>query len=203
MTEREIVEAVRQETPGSVRLLEPGEDPGCVHLYRLLRAKFLVYLCFGTSPENGEDLLQELYLVIGAAIREDRIEDPDALTAYARGAARNLRSRAIEKQAERMRNVIPIGPYLTSNDDHERAAIARDEAAELAGIFQGLLADLEPLDRSLVERFYFRGQPAEKIQAELGLGPGQFRGRMERLRKQLKQDYQRVKRYSPDEPTAA
>lgn len=209
MTEREIAEAIKR---GRTARRARPDDPAAAdelydahqHLHRLLKTKFLAYLSFGTSKENGEDLLQELCLALVLAIDEDRIEDLDALTAYARGAARNLRSRAIEQQAARMRNVIPIGPYLKANDDHERDAIARDEAAELAGIFHGLLADLDPLDRSLVERFYFRGQAAERIQADLGLGPGQFRGRMERLRKQLKADYERVKRYSPpDEPTAA
>jgi RNA polymerase sigma factor (sigma-70 family) len=209
VTDREIAEAIRRGR--EARRARP-DDPGPVdelseahgHLHRMLKTRFLGFLSFGTSKETGEDLLQELCIGMVIAIDEQRIEDLDALGAYARGMARNLRSRAIEKQSERMRKVIPIGPYLASGVDHEKDQIEREQAAELAGIFQGLLADLDPQDRSLVERFYFRGQDAAQIQSDLGIGPGQFRGKMERLRKQLKADYERIKRLSPpDEPLSA
>jgi len=194
VTEREIAEEIRARGPSG-----SGPNSAYAELYRLLRAKFLNYLSFRTSEDTGEDLLQELYTRLRVALEQDRIEDLDALSAYARGMARNIRSRAMQKQAERMRKVkiIPIGPHLKARDDVEKEAIGREEAAELAGVFQALLAELDPIDRSLVERFYFRGHPAETIQADLGLGPGQFRGRMERLRARLKSDYERIQRLSP------
>lgn len=196
MTERQIAEQLRH---------GPADDHSASReLYRLLRGKFLAFLSLGTSIENGEDLLHELFMLVTTAIAQDRVEDLDALSAYSRGVARKLRTRALQKQSERMRRVIPIGPYLKVADDQEREAITREEASELAGVFQAMLDDLDPLDRSLIERFYFRGQSAETVQADLGLGPGQFRMKMHRLRARLKSDYERIQRLAPnDGPQAA
>jgi RNA polymerase sigma factor (sigma-70 family) len=199
VTERDIAEEIRR-APASNQAASDS-------LYRLLRSKFLPFLSQGTSPENGEDLLHELYMLVRASIVADRIEDLDALSAYARGVARKLRTRAIQKQALRMRKVIPIDQVdayrKRPRHDPEDEAITREEASELAGVFQAMLAGLDPLDRSLIERFYFRGQGAERIQADLGLGPGQFRLRMQRLRQRLKDDYERIQRLAPNGPQAA
>jgi RNA polymerase sigma factor (sigma-70 family) len=224
VTQRQIADAIK--IGRAQRRLLPDEPSSCealarAHqaLYTLLKQRFASFLAFGTNDGSADDLLQELCIKMVAAIDEDRIEDLDALVPYARGMARKIKSRAIYQQFGRMRKVVSIEAYqhrganrdrevssveLRSHGDPERGAIEREEAAELAGVFQAILAELDPLDRSLIERFYFRGQDAECIQAELGLGPGQFRMKMHRLRARLKSDYERIQRLTPnDGPKAA
>jgi RNA polymerase sigma factor (sigma-70 family) len=206
VTERDIAQAIQAGSRlGFEGSMVPLVLDARAELYRLLREKFQKQLAFGTSKESGEDLLQELYMRVTRAIENDQIEDPDALVAYARGMAANLRTRAIQKQTARMRKVVRIDSYRKRDsdtlrslgNDPEQDAIAREEASELAGIFHALLADLDPIDRTMVDRFYFRGHDPVTIQADLGLGPGQFRGRMYAIRQKLKSDYERVKRLSP------
>lgn len=224
MTERQIAEAIK--LGRALRRSHPDNQAVCEHLaaahqalHGLLRSRFARFLAFGTTDGSGDDLLQQLCINMEAAIDAGRIEDLDALVPYARGMARNLKARAIHKQNVRMRKVVSIEAYshrgrdrdgerqiveLRSGGNPELASIEREEAAHLAGVFQAILSDLDPLDRALVERFYFRGQDAETIQADLGLGPGQFRMKMHRLRARLRSDYERIQRLAPDDgPQAA
>jgi hypothetical protein len=162
VTEREIATSIRVHTPHSELMLHRIEDPAYAALFTLLRSKFLGMLSVGTSLGSGEDLLQELYTIMLAALEDDRIDDLDALSAFARGAARHLRSAAIEKQTERLRRAVDIRPAFKS---YEREIIEREEAAELAGVLTAMIAGLEPLDRELVDRFYFRGHTGAMIAA--------------------------------------
>jgi RNA polymerase sigma factor (sigma-70 family) len=200
VTEREIAEAIQGPQC-------PRRSDALSELYgRLLR--FLPFLAVGTSMAAAEDLLHELYKLLISALENSRIEDPDALLAYAWGMARKLRSRALEKQAERMRKVISIEPYLAAgapdrSADPERELIDREEAAQLAAIFELLLAEMDPLDRRLVERFYLCGHNLAGIAADLGIAQDALNSRMYRLRKQLKRGYERIQRLSPDGGHAA
>src|SRR6202044_1814644 len=96
-------------------------------------------------------------------------------------------------------------PYLKASqlrapDDTEGEAATREEAAELAGIFQALMRDLDPIDRAILDRFYFRGQSRETIQSDLGMSRGAFRMRAARLRGQLRIAYRRIERLAPGSP---
>jgi RNA polymerase sigma factor (sigma-70 family) len=205
VTERQIAEAIR-----SGRKVAAQRDIGplmqaYVQLTRLLKSKFSTYFKAAAGSEAGEDLLQELFLLVIMALEEDRIEDPDALVSYARGMARNLRAKAIERQATRMRREIEPGENLKAPGvSPEAEAISRHEAAELAGIFQSLLGELDDIDREIVLRFYFRAQDAETIQGELGITREVFRVRKSRAVQRLQSMYKRTERLSPEnEPPPA
>jgi RNA polymerase sigma factor (sigma-70 family) len=202
VTEREIAEAIRQG-----RQVAAARDTGPLvqayaQLHRLLRANFLRYLVYRVGQDAGEDLLQELTLLVIQAIEEDRIEDSNALLSFARGVARNLRSRAAETQSRLMGKVIPLpkrDKTAASGDGSspEAELIDREQAAQMAGIFQSLLGELDPEHREIVLRFYFRGQPAAQIQRELKLTAMQLKARMQLARTKLQRGYRRLKLLSP------
>ncbi len=202
MTERQIAEAIKRGRAAA----EPKRDTGpLVHAYaqlhRLLRRKFDKYLAFGTGRETGEDLLQELHLLLIQAIEEDRLDDPDALLSFARGIARHIRSRAIERQAQRLKLLLPEDEREKNardpNVDTEKELIDREQAAELAGIFMGLLGELDPVDREVVLRYSFRGQTPKQVQAAMNLSATAFKMRKMRALARLRSLYNRTERLSP------
>jgi DNA-directed RNA polymerase specialized sigma24 family protein len=104
-----------------------------------------------------------------------------------------------------MRNVISIDSYRNRQPhdpraDPEHGLIERESAAALAAVFHQLLADLGPIDRRLVERFYIAGHQPAAIAAAYGFTPAGFRRRMTRIRGKLKAAYEQLNRLAPEGP---
>lgn len=204
MIQRHIAEAIRFcPLERSERQLRAE---ACRELYQLLRQRLLRYLGRGTTHQACEDMLHEIYDLMIDAIEGDRIADLDAVDAYAFGIARNVRARALEKQARRMSNVISIDSFRRRDQprdprpDAEHDLIEREAAASLAGIFHQLLSELGPMDRRLVERFYISGHEPAAIAAAYGFTPSAFEQRMYRIRRKLKAAYETLNRLSPEDP---
>lgn len=132
----------------------------------------------------AEDLAQETLRVAGAALREGRLQNPDALPGFIFQTARHLclqRYRSDERetralgrlQAERAGEAAPSDPLHLMVDEERRAAVRR------------AIARLDPGDRRLLELLYFDDLSTGDASERLGVTPDALRVRKHRALRRL------------------
>jgi RNA polymerase sigma factor (sigma-70 family) len=132
----------------------------------------------------AEDLAQETLRAAGAALREGRLSNPDALPAFIFQTARNLclqrhrsnarESRALGRlQAEQAGAAGPPDALLVLVGEERRAAVRR------------AVARLESSDRRLLELLYFDDLPTADASVRLGVTPEALRVRKHRALRRL------------------
>ncbi len=132
----------------------------------------------------AEDLAQETLRAAGAALRDGRLQNPDALPGFIFQTARHLclqrhRSEARETramgrlQAERAGDPAPPDPLHLMVGEERRAAVRR------------AIARLDSGDRHLLELLYFDDLSTADASARLGVSPETLRVRKHRALRRL------------------
>lgn len=147
--------------------------------------RVLVRRHFGNSTE-ADEVAQEVFVQVYRSLSNFRNEG--SLRAWVLAIARNQVLVHIRNETRRRRltgftvppELLEVGATTADVDpfQHETAD------AELNAL-QDCLSHLGKQPRSMVEAFYFEGQPAETIAAETGKNAGAIRMMLLRIRKQL------------------
>lgn len=135
------------------------------------------------DPTAAEDVAQETLRRVVEALREKRLEDPDALPAYVFQTARHVclhhhRSRKRERRALRRLTDIdaprggadPLSHLLT---EERRRAVRR------------ALGELREPDRRLLRLFFYEGEETDEVARRFGISRGAARVRKHRALKRL------------------
>lgn len=134
----------------------------------------------------AEDLSQETFRLTLEKIRRGDVRDPERLSGFVCGIARNLAyahlrgarpSESLDVAAERDAGDDPLGRVL----EHERNAAVRQVLAELPS----------PRDHEILRRFYLEEEEKETICADLDLSSLHFNRVLHRARQRFKELYQR------------
>lgn len=134
------------------------------------------------DPALAEDLAQEVLRRVTEALRNGRVEHPDALPAFVFQTATHLclhhyRSRGREERAlARMKAMDPApsrGPLDMLVSEETRTAVQRS------------LAELNPEDRDLLRRIYYDEEESGETARALALTPGALRVRKHRALSRL------------------
>jgi RNA polymerase sigma-70 factor, ECF subfamily len=157
-----------------VQLIRSSQSDGMEELYQCFSSGMRFYLCRQTGPQDLEDRLHDLFIVIVQAIRRGDIREPERLMGFVRTVAKRQVSAYI-------RHVVSARKE-DSDIQSERDILAVGGGPEQAAIFhqrQGLidmvLAELSDLDREVLIRFYLKEQDANQICLEMELTETQFR----------------------------
>jgi RNA polymerase sigma-70 factor (ECF subfamily) len=153
-----------------VKRLAKGEGAGFEELYDALNG-FRLYFVRRLGTEDGEDAYHDLIVRLVVQIRRGDLKESRRVLGYARVIATriviNAHATAPVDTMELFDNIVdPFGNTL----DPESIAIRRQEEEAATRI----LASLQPKHREVLLRFYVNGEPAEAIQASLGLTKTQF-----------------------------
>lgn len=152
------------------------DDPsGMEELYEVLRkgARFFLYRQLG--PHDLDDKVHDVFVIVVKAIQRGDLRDPERLMGFVRTilhrqAAGHIGQIAEERRREAdLNDVLPV--MRDQQKDPEREAID-NEKAEIAA---RVLRSIGKRDREVLIRFYLKADKPEKICAEMGLTPTQFR----------------------------
>jgi RNA polymerase sigma factor (sigma-70 family) len=170
-----------------------NDDPDAVEqLYNSFQKGLRWYMARRGVPD-GEDLAQDVFLVIVSAIQRGELRDPKCLPGFVRGVARNIASEAIRDLVKcRTRKGTLLGHPVIDYDlldyhqnrpfDDGHLAASRLPNAEHSLLerertqlmFQAL-STLRPKEREILERFYLQEHTCERICKEMNLSETQYR----------------------------
>jgi RNA polymerase sigma-70 factor (ECF subfamily) len=159
----ELVARIRQDDLSAVE-----------ELYRVFSRGVRFYLCRQLGPQDLDDKVHEVFLIVTQAIQKGDLRDPARLMGYVRTVMRRQVAAYIEEAAQRRRQHADLEYGLAIRDggeDPEKAAIERQQLE----IAWAVLKAIGRRDREVLIRFYLQEQPAEKICREMSLTETQFR----------------------------
>ncbi|MCP4658044.1 MAG: sigma-70 family RNA polymerase sigma factor [bacterium] len=176
---------------------------------RFSRGLLLMLRRLARDPSVAEDVHQETFRVVLEKARAGRIREPEKLSAFLRGTARNLLL-AEGRQGARLRtaddatalavsspwgdrggktyapSALPIG---VAGEPPQLRKLLRQEEARLV---RKLLGEMRfERDRQILVDFYLSERTKEEICAELGVAPGGFKKVLFRARERLRELWQR------------
>jgi RNA polymerase sigma-70 factor, ECF subfamily len=159
--------------PLVVERIRAGEPSGMEELYRIFSKGIRYYLYRQLGPQDLDDTVHDIFLIITQSIRRGDLRDPERLMGYVRTIVRRQVAAHIDTavQARRNSDLSDSRHTCDRNPGPERELIDRQNE-ELA---LSILNSLQKRDREVLMRFYLDEQPAEQICEEMGLSETQFR----------------------------
>jgi RNA polymerase sigma factor (sigma-70 family) len=126
------------------------------------------------DPQAVDDHVQEILMIVLAAIRSGELRDSRCLMGFVRTVTRRRVAVHIRGAMVRRRRMVSIDsadPVSPMNESPEASLAMRERIA----VVQKVLEKLCPRDRDILIRFYYDDQDAEHICREMNLTPTQFR----------------------------
>jgi len=176
-TESELSENSQGEAPSWTRLVERirDNDPaGMEELYGIFSKGIRYFLCRQLGPQDLDDKVHDVFLIIAQAIRRGDLREPERLMGYVRTVVRRQVAAHIESAVQTRRNQADIdsGPSVADhNANPEQLAMEREEEE----IALRMLRSISVRDREILTRFYLKEQSQEQICREMKLTETQFR----------------------------
>jgi RNA polymerase sigma-70 factor (ECF subfamily) len=158
-----------------VRRIQDGDTRAEAELVERHRAALLFLLRRWTrEPETAEDLCQETLRLAIQKIRQGEVREPERLTAFLRGLAKNQSIQLYRRTGERseMREELDSSCEVPDARPNALTLLLRNEKARLA---RQVLQDLgSERDRQILLRYYLAEEKAEAICQDLGLTSEHF-----------------------------
>ena len=160
--------------PELVRRIRGGDPSGMEELYGVFSKGIRLLLCRQLGPQDLDDKVHDVFLIITQAIRSGDLREPERLMGYVRTVVRHKVDAHIDSGVEARRNWTSVesdAALREGRPDPERAVIAgQNEQVALR-----ILSGIPRRDREILIRFYLKEQSAEEICREMGLTDNQFR----------------------------
>jgi RNA polymerase sigma factor (sigma-70 family) len=159
---------------GMVEQIRNGDPSALEQMYRIFSTGIRFYLCRQLGPQDLDDKVHDVFLIIVQSIQKGELREPERLMGYVRTIVRRQVAAQIDDNVKARRNQADLEFGMTLSDHHpnpERRAIEHQNE-ELA---MRILNSLPKRDREVLARFYLEEQPADRICREMGLTQTQFR----------------------------
>lgn len=160
---RALVERIRQ-----------GEAAAMEELYQVFGRGVRYYLCRQLGPQELEDKVHDIFVIVVQAIRRGELREPERLMGFIRTVMRRQVAAHINLAVHNRREQLDLELGVSLADqsiDPEESAIVRQKAKLMEVVLSGLSAR----DREILTRFYLYEQPQEQICREMQLTETQFR----------------------------
>lgn len=157
-----------------VQRVHAGDPAAMEELYRLFSTGVRFYLCRQLGPQDLDDKVHDIFLIITQSIQRGDLREPERLMGYVRTIVRRQVAQYIETAIHRRRNHADIETGFALSDQQpspERKLIAEENTK----VALGMLNSLHKRDREVLTRFYLKEQSAEQICQEMELTQTQFR----------------------------
>lgn len=159
---------------GLVEKIKHDDSGALEELYRVFSRGVRFHLCRQLGPQDVDDRVHEVFLIVAQAIRRGDLRDPERLMGYVRTVVRRQVAAQIDEVTRRRRQYADPEYGLAVRDDGtnpEQDAI-RQQHQELAW---SVLKGIGPRDREILVRFYLQEQTADEICRDMSLTETQFR----------------------------
>ena len=157
-----------------VERIQDNDPAGMEELYCVFSKGIRYFLCRQLGPQDLDDKVHDVFLIIAQAIRRGDLREPERLMGYVRTVVRRQVAAHIDSAVQARRNLQSIDPAMTLSDhqpDPERRVIEQ----ESQDVALRMLGGLPKRDREVLVRFYLQEQSAEEICRDLKLTETQFR----------------------------
>jgi RNA polymerase sigma-70 factor, ECF subfamily len=157
-----------------VQRVHDGDPSGMEELYRLFSTGVRFYLCRQLGPQDLDDKVHDIFLIIAQSIQRGDLREPDRLMGYVRTIVRRQVAAYIDRAVQSRRSHADLGFGMTLSDHHPNpeGRLIEDESNAVA---LGILNSLHKRDREVLVRFYLREQTPDEICRDMGLTETQFR----------------------------
>jgi RNA polymerase sigma factor (sigma-70 family) len=159
---------------GLVEQIRNGDPSALEQMYRVFSTGIRFYLCRQLGPQDLDDRVHDVFLIIVESIQKGELREPERLMGYVRTIVRRQVAAQIDDNVRARRNQADLSFGMTLCDHHpdpERSAIEHQNA-ELA---MRIMNSLPKRDREVLSRFYLDEQTPGRICQEMGLTETQFR----------------------------
>ena len=174
-------DAVAHETQNLVERIRRGErsaEEEFVNLYR--RPIQAIATAKTGDPDAAQDICQDVLIAVLAAIEPNQIREPDKLSAYVQGVARNLINKFRCTRATRRETDIDLIEIPGVN------LLDEVEAKERQRLVVSVLRGFSALDQQILLLSWVDGDTLEDIARKLGISHAAARKRKSRMVSKLK-----------------
>jgi RNA polymerase sigma-70 factor, ECF subfamily len=157
-----------------VQRVHEGDPSGMEELYRMFATGVRFYLCRQLGPQDLDDKVHDIFLIIAQSIQRGDLREPDRLMGYVRTIVRRQVAAYIDRAVQFRRNHADMGFGITLSDQqpNPEGRLIEDESNALA---LRILNSLNKRDREVLVRFYLHEQTPDQICRDMGLTETQFR----------------------------
>jgi RNA polymerase sigma-70 factor (ECF subfamily) len=157
-----------------VHRVREGDPSGMEDLYRMFLTGVRFYLCRQLGPQDLEDKVHDIFLIIAQSIQRGDLREPDRLMGYVRTIVRRQVAAYIDRAVQSRRSYADLGFGMTLSDQqpNPEGRLIADENTAMA---LRILNSLHKRDREVLVRFYLREQNPDEICRDMGLTETQFR----------------------------
>jgi RNA polymerase sigma-70 factor, ECF subfamily len=151
-----------------------GEASAMEELYRVFSKGVRFYLLRQLGPQDLEDRVHDVFLIITHSIQRGDLREPERLMGYVRTVVRRQVAAQIQLATHQRRNYTDIdgGVNLSGPEPSPESRVIEREALNVA---MRILRSLQKRDREVLTRYYLKEQKAEQICREMDLTETQFR----------------------------
>lgn len=130
--------------------------------------------------EDSDDCIQEIYVIVLLALRNGALRNPLYLPGYVAKVTKCQIAKTVETQVRERTVNTPIESFCWTDERPDPEY--RFRQIEYERIATESLAQLPPLDQTILSRFYLDDQTQAQICSEMELTPTQFRLRKSRAK---------------------
>jgi RNA polymerase sigma-70 factor (ECF subfamily) len=157
-----------------VAQIRGGNERSVDELYAAVTECARAHLYRSVDPQAVDDHVQEILMIVLAAIRSGELRDPQCLMGFVRTVTRRQVAVHIRGAIARRRRMVSMDSAITVSPSHESPE-ARLVLRQRAAVVKRILEKLSERDRNILIRFYYEEQDSEHICREMRLTATQFR----------------------------
>lgn len=159
---------------GVVEEIRSGNERGVDGLYAAVSDCARAQLFQSVDPQMVDDHVQEILIIVLAAIRSGELRNPECLMGFVRTVTRRQVAVHIRRAIVRRRRLVSVESTLAvaPSDESPEACFAMQQRVAAVGT---VLERLCQRDREILIRFYYEEQDSQQICSEMQLTATQFR----------------------------
>jgi RNA polymerase sigma-70 factor, ECF subfamily len=157
-----------------VERVHQNDQKGLEELYRIFSKGIRFFLCRQLGPQDLDDKVHDVFLIIAQAIQRGELREPERLMGYVRTVVWRLVAAHIESAVHTRRSLSDIdsgAPLADRSANPEQIAIRREHES----IAKKMLNSVSKRDREILIRFYLQEQSQDEICRDMRLTGTQFR----------------------------
>jgi RNA polymerase sigma factor (sigma-70 family) len=173
-----------------VQRIRDGDPSGQEALYRNLASGARLFLRRRLGPQDLQDRVHDVFVIVVEAIRRGEIREPERLMGFVRTILYRQLNLAISRIVCNRETSIDMesARALTAGEPTpEEHTVGRQKIA----LMKQALEEMGNRDFNVLVRFYLRGESPEQIRTEMKLTPTQFHLIKSRARAKLMESVQR------------
>ena len=156
-----------------VRQIQNGDELAMEQLYTVFSQGIRFYLCRQLGPQELDDKVHDIFVIVVQAIQRGELRDPDRLMGFVRTVVRRQVAAYIDEMVHCRREELNL--ELTFLADSRRNPEQNVALRQKLDLMKTVLGELTDRDREILTRFYLNEQTQEEICQDMDLSDTQFR----------------------------